>query len=191
MSLKLFSLDMVDSTMKECLRRYKDNPALLDEGFAVIAKRQTNGRGQYGRSWFSDSEDGLYYSCMLAPKSFLIDQHETELFQIAERVSDVIQRECGVLSSVQLPNDVMIRGKKVAGVLAQIGSVQHQSVADYLIIGIGLNVNHATFPEELSPIATSLFLETRKRFSIIRLADVLSTALKTHFFLVKSNQNIS
>jgi len=119
----------------------------LPPGSVVLADEQTQGQGRYGRSWRSEPGLGLYCSVVLPPQPLLT-------LALGLATAEAIGLEC----DLRWPNDVMLGGKKVAGILAQL--VDNQAIA-----GIGINVNQASFPPDLAPIATSLRLHTRREFS--------------------------
>ncbi|HXP35836.1 MAG TPA: biotin--[acetyl-CoA-carboxylase] ligase [Chthoniobacterales bacterium] len=125
------------------------------EGLVVFAERQTAGRGQRNNSWESATGKGLWFSILLRPT---IDIGASpQLAEWAARtVADTISKEFAVQTTVNLPNDVVIAGKKVAGVLVEMRA--QKSAPHIAIVGIGVNVNHRVedFSEELSARAISL-----------------------------------
>src|SRR5205814_256268 len=125
------------------------------EGLVVFAERQTAGRGQRNNSWESATGKGLWFSILLRPK---IDIGESpRLAEWAARtVAETIASELSLPASVKLPNDVIVSGKKVAGVLVEMRA--QKNAPHIAIAGIGLNVNHLPedFSEELRDRAISL-----------------------------------
>ncbi len=119
-----------------------------------IAEMQEAGRGRLGREWSSPPGDGIWMSILLQPEIPIKDISQlTLLAGIA--VSRVIPD-----SSIKWPNDVLLSGKKVSGILTE--SVAENGKISRVIVGIGINVNTKKFPEELADKATSVFLETHK-----------------------------
>lgn len=146
-------LETVDST-NEYLKPFVNEGVLR----MVVAKEQTMGRGRYGRRWNSPAGQGLYVSYLLYPG------WEAELMSFLNRVSGLavvkaIREVAGSRLVVQLkpPNDVLIGGKKVCGVLTELGGLNNQIV--WAIVGIGVNLYQTTFPKGLNGKATSLALE--------------------------------
>jgi BirA family biotin operon repressor/biotin-[acetyl-CoA-carboxylase] ligase len=132
------------------------------EGTLVLADTQTSGRGRKGRSWYSPIRDGLYASIILRPDLLLSQAGRIPIFaSLAVAETLVSLGVSGV--GIKWPNDILVRGKKIAGILTEVGA--EIDAVDYIIIGIGINVNTPRFPEELQKAATSLFLETGKRVS--------------------------
>jgi BirA family biotin operon repressor/biotin-[acetyl-CoA-carboxylase] ligase len=131
------------------------------EGTLVVAETQTQGRGRKGRSWYSPMRDGVYVSIVLRPRLLLNQAGRIPILAslaLAETfiglgISDV---------SIKWPNDVLLRGRKVAGILTEVGA--EMDSVDYMIIGVGINVNTPKFPRSLQGSATSLFMESGSRF---------------------------
>ena len=124
----------------------------------IVAENQTKGRGRKKNDWFSP-KGGLYFSIIL-PKSN-IDDLQTLTILAAFITAKVIKENFKKFEPlIKLPNDVLINGKKVAGILTEniIGKDVKLSV-----MGIGFNTNIGKFPKELKDIATSLELELEKR----------------------------
>lgn len=136
------------------------------EGLVLLAEQQTAGRGRRGAAWFSPSGESLAFSILLrpaAPKSLWPRYSLATGLAVAEAVET-----CGLQAGIKWPNDVWIGRRKVAGILVEAG-------ADFVIIGIGLNVKTTCFPPEVSEIATSLCLESSQDFSR---AEVLSAVIR-------------
>jgi len=130
----------------------------VKEGVVVFAESQTKGRGRLGRVWQSPTRKGLWFSILLRPN--LRPQETTQLTVIsATALRRAIRAVTGLTADIKWPNDLLIGGKKVVGILtemsAEVDRVRH------IIIGIGVDVNQnaGEFPEELRKIATSLKLE--------------------------------
>lgn len=130
----------------------------VKEGVVVFAESQTKGRGRLGRVWQSPTRKGLWFSILLRPN--LRPQETTQLTVIsATALRRAIRTVTGLTADIKWPNDLLIGGKKVVGILtemsAEVDRVRH------IIIGIGVDVNQnaGEFPEELRKIATSLKLE--------------------------------
>jgi BirA family biotin operon repressor/biotin-[acetyl-CoA-carboxylase] ligase len=137
--------DTIDSTMREASRLGR---AGCPAGTTVGAEEQTAGYGRYGRHWHSEPEAGLYFSVVLR-HPFTLDALPVVTLALGLAAVEAIQKATDILCDLRWPNDVLIQSKKCAGILPQFdGST--------VIAGIGLNVNHAQFPDELSAIATSL-----------------------------------
>ena len=143
-------------------------------GFLVAASKQTSGRGRLGRSWDSPAGRGLYVSLVLRPDMEMADAGQlTILTSLA--VSDAVETVAGVRPQIKWPNDIVLKGKKLAGVL--IETEQKAGKLVFAVIGIGLNVRHETedFSPEVRDLATSLYLATGRTY---RRVDVLVALLE-------------
>ncbi|MEN6390834.1 MAG: biotin--[acetyl-CoA-carboxylase] ligase [Syntrophomonas sp.] len=128
------------------------------EGTLVIAERQTAGRGRRGRQWHSEPGQCIFMSLILRPSLPLKELSRMTLF-IAVAVVDTLER-FGIKSGIKWPNDVLINGRKIAGILTE--AVTDMDGIEYIVTGIGLNINNriADFPEEVRSIATTVREET-------------------------------
>jgi len=142
------------------------------EGLVVFAERQTAGRGQRSNSWESAAGKGIWFSILLRPK---IDIGESpQLAEWAARtVAETISKEFDLQAEVKLPNDVVVTGKKIAGVLVEMRA---QKRAPHIaIVGIGVNVNHGPedFSEELRARAISISMALDREVDRHRFAAAL------------------
>lgn len=143
-------LSLTDSTNSDAIAIAKDG---APHGAVVVADHQTDGRGRLTRSWHSPAGENLYFSVVLRPPWKPSDPRPVSLaagVALAEALAPRLQTPL----LLKWPNDVLVGGKKLAGILVE-GSIQGGAV-DYVIVGIGLNVNTAEFPPELATIAESL-----------------------------------
>jgi len=135
------------STMTEAARLARAGCA---PGSVVVAEEQTAGQGRLGRAWHSEPEAGLYVTIVLRPA--LAEENARVLsMALGLAVAEAIARVADLRTDLRWPNDVLIDGKKCAGIL-----VQAEGAA--FLAGIGINVNHTSFPPPLDAIATSLRL---------------------------------
>jgi BirA family biotin operon repressor/biotin-[acetyl-CoA-carboxylase] ligase len=130
-----------------------------EEGTIVVADQQTSGRGRLARAWYSPKQTGIWMSMILRPK---IPINKTPQLTLLTAVAliQAIEEVTGLTPEIKWPNDILINGKKIVGILTEL-----QAEADRVhsvIIGVGMNVNHTLdqFPEELQAIATSIAAET-------------------------------
>jgi len=129
-----------------------------EEGEVVIAESQEKGRGRLGRHWFSPPFLNLYLSVILRPK---ISPHQAPLITLMAAVAtaDAIQKFSGLFPLIKWPNDILLRDRKVAGLLNEIHSEMDR--IHFVILGIGANLNmdEKMFPKEIRAAATSLKIE--------------------------------
>jgi BirA family biotin operon repressor/biotin-[acetyl-CoA-carboxylase] ligase len=148
----LYHFYQIDSTNAFAARLLSHRRQVPD-GAIVIAEAQTAGKGRLGRQWHSATESGLYFSMILRPR---IPMSMAPLFTLATAVAmhDAIERDTRLDVDIKWPNDLLVNGKKICGILAEVSAEADR--VNTLIVGVGLNVNHTTFPEELAGRATSL-----------------------------------
>jgi BirA family transcriptional regulator, biotin operon repressor / biotin---[acetyl-CoA-carboxylase] ligase len=135
-----------------------------EEGTAVIAEMQTAGRGRYGRVWFSPRGAGLYASVILRPAADAAhEQNPSALLTMASGVAiaQAVRSVTGLPAEIKWPNDVLIGGRKLAGILAE-AAVQAGSV-QFIVLGFGVNMQPSAYPVELARRVTSIEAETIRR----------------------------
>ncbi len=141
----------------------------VKEGVVVYAEAQTKGRGRLGRKWISPAHKGLWFSILLRPQ--LRPQMATQLtVASATALRRAIKIQTGLAPEIKWPNDILLGGKKVSGILTEMSAELDQ--VRYLILGIGVDVNLAPqeFPPDLRPIATSLRIAAGRPVSRAELA---------------------
>lgn len=144
-------------------------------GTVVVAEEQTAGRGRLDHRWHAPAGTSLLMTVILRPSIDVARDPEFSL-RIAEVLAEVIERETGTRPDIKPPNDLLIDGRKVSGILAQT-SIRGETL-DYLLLGVGLNVNVPV--EELPlPTATSLLAETGKLWSRCTLLRAFLSGLGT------------
>ncbi|WP_405157468.1 biotin--[acetyl-CoA-carboxylase] ligase [Paenibacillus sp. FSL H8-0283] len=152
------------------------------EGAVVIAEEQTGGRGRFGRQWFSPPGKGIWMSVLLRPDLPL--QHTPQLTLLTGVAVCRAVRACsGADAGIKWPNDVLIDGRKVCGILLESTVEDHE--VRYCIAGIGVDVNFdpEDYPEDLTPIATSLKMETGQSVDRTKLTAAILTELEQLYFL--------
>jgi BirA family transcriptional regulator, biotin operon repressor / biotin---[acetyl-CoA-carboxylase] ligase len=141
----------------------------VKEGVVVFAESQTKGRGRLGRKWVSPAHKGLWFSILLRPA--LRPQEATQLtVASATALRRAIQSETRLKPEIKWPNDILIGGKKVAGILTELSAEVDR--VKHIILGIGVDVNLDAneFPAELKKSATSLKIESGEVISRAELA---------------------
>jgi len=159
----------------------------VKEGAVVFAESQTKGRGRLGRKWISPTHKGLWFSILLRPN--LRPQETTQLtVASATALRRAIQSETGLKPEIKWPNDILIGGKKVAGILTEL-SAETDKVR-HVILGIGIDVNQDAdeFPAELKKIATSLKIETGEMISRAELATEILRELDADYARICSGK---
>lgn len=160
---EILVFDEIDST-NDRMRSYFDRK----EGIVIIADSQTKGKGRFGRSWLSSKGVGIYLSTLLKPKA---PPQQLSPIALMAGVASVLALDgfSKIKPTLKWPNDILVNGKKLGGLLCECCLSGDDS--KILIIGIGINVNHAEFPGDLAQTATSLRMENgapADRVAIIR-----------------------
>ena len=160
--MKTIHFETIDSTNTYL----KENYEKLDNFTFVSADFQSAGRGRNNRNWKSEKGENLLFSLLIKDKT-LIDKFSSLSVISAFSIIKALNLE---YLSIKWPNDIVVNGKKVTGILTEM-SAQPEMI-NYIVIGIGINVNTEEFPEDIAKTASSLKIEsgkTIKRSSIIAL----------------------
>lgn len=154
------SLDSTNNYGKSLLI---ENPS---HGTTIIANEQTNGRGRKGRYFFSPKDTGIYMSIILKPELISLDSPLKVTIATAVALTKSIDELCNKNTLIKWVNDIYIDGKKIAGILTEATTDFESGTIQNIIIGIGINFNTSIFPEELLPIARSIF--SKEDYSVNR-----------------------
>lgn len=159
---RVIYFDSIDSTNSYAKKRVEQ----LENGTVILAERQTAGRGRGGKEWISLEGTGIWMSLILKPD--IPSGEGIRMTQIAAiAVCKFIRELTGLEALIKWPNDIVVNGKKVCGILTEMAGELNE--INYIIIGIGINVNMESFPEEINEKATSLFIEGKKKVDRKRL----------------------
>ena len=147
--------DTLDSTNTKAYQLAQEG---AEEGEVVIAESQEKGKGRLGRQWFSPPFLNLYLSVILRPK---ISPHQASLITLMAAVAaaNAIREFSGLLPLIKWPNDILLRDRKVAGLLNEMHSEMDRIHFVILGIGVNLNMDEKAFSKEIQTVATSLRIE--------------------------------
>jgi BirA family transcriptional regulator, biotin operon repressor / biotin---[acetyl-CoA-carboxylase] ligase len=153
---RIYHFFKTDSTNRVALELGHQGEA---EGAVVLAEEQSAGRGRTGHTWHSERATGIYATVLLRPK---LSPIQAPLLTMMAGLSAhaAVQRVAGLSVDLKWPNDLLIQGKKVGGILTEMHAEPAQ--VRFVIVGIGINVNQEKFPPDLATASTSLRLETGK-----------------------------
>lgn len=145
----------IDSTNTRLLEAAAEG---APEGTAYVADEQTAGRGRGAHAWHSAPGEGLYLSALVKPSLRLHDALHLSL-ATGLAVQQAVQQTTSIALDIRWPNDLLVGERKLGGILVE-SAVEHgkEATLRYAVIGVGINVHHASFPAELASIATSLEL---------------------------------
>ena len=147
-------------------------------GTLLIAEEQTAGRGRAGRKWISEKSSSIHVTVLLRPKlSPMLAPVVTIAAGLAVR--DAIFEQTSLRPDLRWPNDVLLGGRKIAGILTEMHAEPDR--VRFVIVGIGVNVNQARMPEEITAVATSLRMETGRQHARIELLARLLRALDRYY----------
>jgi BirA family biotin operon repressor/biotin-[acetyl-CoA-carboxylase] ligase len=148
------------------------------EGSVFLAEEQTAGRGRGDHTWESAESVGIYCSIVLRPEMSPLDALFLSLMT-GIAAADAVKQTTGLEPDLRWPNDMLLNERKFCGILAEMNSEPMR--VRYVVVGIGINVNHTGFPAELAPIATSLRMETGREWSRVELAAALLRSLDERY----------
>ncbi|VBB06414.1 transcriptional repressor c-terminal [Lucifera butyrica] len=156
------------------------------EGTIVVAEAQNRGRGRMSRGWFSPFAKGIWFSVILRPPFSPAEAPKCTLMA-AVAVSSAIQQVTGVACGIKWPNDILYQGKKIVGILTEMSA--EIDVINYIVIGIGINVNigQEEFPAEISGLSTSLAIEAGRKISRLDLLTAILQQLESLYTGVLAN----
>lgn len=160
-------LDIISSTN---IAAKKNAIAGAAGGSLVVAEEQNGGKGRLGRIWYSPPGLGIYCSIILRP-SIAPSEAPPVTMLAAVAVAKAIEEVCDLKVGIKWPNDIMVKEKKLCGILTEMNAEMER--IHYLIVGMGLNVNTEVFPDELKNIVTSIKLETGMQISRVSLLQEL------------------
>ena len=149
------------------------------EGSVFLAEQQTEGRGRGNNQWHSEQSAGIYCSVVLRPA---VPPSEVLTLSLAAGLavqSAIQQTDPRVLPDLKWPNDVLVQGKKVGGILTEMNA--EATRVRHIVVGVGINVNQASFPKELERTATSLRLATGSEWSRVELCAALLKSLDREY----------
>ncbi len=177
--------DEIDSTNNYCKQQAEMG---AEHGFLVVADRQVSGRGRRGRVWETPSGISIAMSLLLRP-DIATECASMITLVAALSVAHAIRNVSGLDAKIKWPNDIVINGKKVCGILTEM-SVEFSAI-NYVVVGIGINVNNASFPEELADMATSIYLEKHEMVSRSKLIAEILINFERYYRIFLETQDMS
>lgn len=182
---KIYYYDMTDSTNIRANRLAEEG---APHGTLVVADAQDAGRGRRGRGWDSSSGTSVYMTLLLKPD---IEAANASMLTLvaAMAVAEGIRRVGGLDARIKWPNDIVINGKKVCGILTEMSA--QMDYVNHIVIGIGINVHNEVFPEEIARTATSMLIESGgKRFHRAQLIMAVWEAFERYYERYMATQDL-
>ncbi|MET3941156.1 BirA family biotin operon repressor/biotin-[acetyl-CoA-carboxylase] ligase [Paenibacillus sp. PvP094] len=176
---KALILDSTLSTQGDVQQMAEQGQA---EGAVVLAEEQTGGRGRFGRKWFSPPGKGIWMSILLRPEQPLRNTPQLTLLT-GVAVCRAVRAHTGADAGIKWPNDLLINGRKMCGILLESAVEDHE--LRYCIAGIGVDVNFdlTDYPEDLTSIATSIKVETGQQVDRTKLTAAILNEME-HLYLL-------
>lgn len=174
--VKVIQLEEVDSTNgygKKHIDEFEDKTA-------IITKKQTSGRGRLNRSWVDLGEENLFLSIILKPSETFNEIYPNLTQYLSVTLCKVIE-SYGIQTQIKWPNDVLIDGKKIAGILSETVMQGQKLKGIVLGVGVNLNSNHEKINAIPNKIATSLNIETQKAIDLKEFLNKLLTEFFEHY----------
>ncbi len=157
-------------------------------GTLVVAGKQESGRGRRGRSFESPAGTGIFMTLLLRPE---IEPQNASMLTLvsALAVAKGIEHMVDLPVQIKWPNDIVINGKKVCGILTEMSA--QMDYVNYIVIGIGINVGNEEFPEEIKDVATSIYLESGKHINRAMLIEKIWEEFEDYYELYEKTQDLS
>lgn len=175
---KILHYFRIDSTSTTAMKFASEG---APHGTVVLAEEQAAGRGRFGRSWYSERSSGIYVSVILRPP--LAPSAAPALTIMAGVAAhQALSISTALPVDIRWPNDLLVNGKKVSGILTEMSAELDRLHA--VVLGFGINVNHREFPAELKSLATSLRIEAGKTFSRAQILVALLKELERKYHLL-------
>lgn len=185
MGRSCISLESVGSTNNYAKRIAEEGAA---SGTLVVAEEQTEGKGRRGRSWTTQKGSNLMMTLLLRPK--IRPEHASRLTLLAAMAAARgIKKTTGMEAGIKWPNDVVADGRKVCGILTEMNT--EVDYINYVVIGMGINVNQKEFPREISGSAGSLYQILGKEISRAALAAAVMEELEKVYEIFLLTEDMS
>lgn len=152
-------------------------------GTIAVADKQNAGRGRRGRKWESPAGKDIYFTILLKP-DFAPDKASGLTLVMALAVVQAIEQICAVQADIKWPNDIVVNGRKICGILTEM-NVETDYI-QYVVIGVGINVNLEQMPKELEDTATSLLIECGKKTKRAELLEAVLRCFEKNYEIYES-----
>lgn len=150
----------IDSTQNEIWRLYEKEAT--PNGVLVMADIQTQGKGTHGRKWYTDVANNIAFSFLIKVDCY-VKKLDGLTTKIAEIITNILKEKYKIITQIKEPNDIILKNKKLGGILTQTKVIEEK--VKCLVIGIGINTNQEKFAPEIENIATSIKKETGKEIN--------------------------
>ena len=183
---RLECFDVIGSTNTTAMQMAEEG---APHGTLVVADRQDSGKGRRGRGWVMPAGIAIAMSIVIKPEELQPGNAPMLTLVSALAVVRAIEQQTGLPAGIKWPNDIVMHGKKVCGILTEM-STQIDYI-NHIVVGIGINVHNEQFPEELSDRATSLYLESGKHFNRAALVESVCEYFEHYYEIFMRTQDLS
>ena len=173
-----------ESTNAVALRLAADG---AEHGTVVVAEEQTAGRGRLGRTWFSERSPPAFTSSIILRPPLAPAAAPVLTLMAGLAGQRAVSSVTGLAVDIRWPNDLLVNGKKVCGILTEMSAEVDRLHA--VVLGIGINVNHSLMPADLENIATSLRMEAHRGISRVQVLVALLREIERHYQLLLKSGN--
>lgn len=183
--------DMVDSTNTKAKQLAEQENT---HGLLVIAEQQEMGKGRRGKKWNSQKGTGIWMSLIIKPKikpvaaSMLTLVAALAVTKAIRQMGEQKENRNNLEAKIKWPNDIVVNGKKVCGILTEMSS--ELDYINHVVIGIGINANIEKFPDEINHMATSLLLEGKKHIKRSQLVAFVLEAFEAYYIKFLKTENL-
>ena len=183
---KMECFEVIGSTNTTAMQMAEEG---APHGTLVVADRQDSGKGRRGRSWVMPAGIAIAMSIVLKPEELLPGNAPMLTLVSALAVARAIREQTGLEAAIKWPNDIVIDGKKVCGMLTEMSTQIYY--INHIVVGICINVHNEQFPEELIDRATSLYLASGKHFSRAVLVEAVCENFEHYYEIFMRTQELS
>lgn len=176
---KVFWQEEIDSTNVWAKKYARDFGSEEMQGALFLADKQTAGKGRFDRIWVSPSGENIYMTLVLWKPPIEPWKASQLTLVMGLSAAQAAKEISGVRAGIKWPNDVVMSGKKICGILTEMH--MEKDKPEYIIIGVGINVNQKKFPVELCEKATSLYLECKRELDRISLVAKVMEHFEDHY----------
>lgn len=160
----------------------------FDHGALAAAGQQEAGRGRRGRSWYAPFGTNIYMTILLRP-DFGPAKAPMLTLVMALATAEALQDMTGLPAKIKWPNDIVVNGKKICGILTEMSA--EIDYISHVVIGNGINVNNEEFPEEIVDTATSLYLETGRKWTRSELIAAVMKRFEENYEIFADEEDLS
>lgn len=186
---KIFWKESVDSTLTWAKEEAKKSVGKELDKALFVADEQTAGKGRLGRVWTSVPGENIYMTLLLMQPEVRAENASSLTLVMGLSVAEAVEKMTGITAGIKWPNDIVLSKKKICGILTEM-QIKEQK-PEFIMIGVGINVNQKEFQEELRDKATSVFLETGEKTSREDLISKVTACFWKNYEIFLKTQDLS